>query len=118
MLVVGKILGPVLFLLLLVMIIAGYSRRKIGKNFGKYHRFGALLVLIVALTHATILFLKVGPPNTAWHLCGTFAVIFAILTMVVGHFRLKIGPEFIVHHQRLAWVSLVLAVLHRVLAFI
>lgn len=118
MLAVGKILGPVLFLLILGMIIAGHSRKKIGKNFGKYHKFGAILVFLVASTHATLLFLTKGPPNTAWHLCGTFAVIFAFLTMAVGHLKKKIGPEFIVMHQRLAYVALVLAILHRVLAFI
>ena len=117
MLLAGKILGPVLFLLILIMIIAGMSRKKIGLNFLKYHRTGAMILFLVMAAHGTILFLKVGPPDTTWHLCGTFGAVSAFAAMVVALMRKKIGSSFLFVHQIFAFSALVLAILHRVIAF-
>ena len=111
----GLIIGLFTALVLVGQVVSSFFRRRIGKVFRRYH--GGLGILLTALlcAHGTLLFLVVGPPRSLWHFCGTAAAAMAVLALVSGYARHRLGQNFLSWHRGLGIAAVVFAVLHRVL---
>ena len=115
---IGMILGLVTAFVLFAQVVSSFFRKRIGGAFRKLHLGLGIVLTLLFCAHGTLLFLTFGPPRSLWHLCGTAAATVALLALISGFARKRIGEKFLSLHRVLGIAALVLAILHRMLAFI
>ncbi|MFA6003488.1 MAG: hypothetical protein WC881_05415 [Elusimicrobiota bacterium] len=92
---------------LLLLIVSGFLRPRLGAIFLKWHRAGTVALTLALAAHAAALYAE--SPRAGWHIAGGAALAGALATAAVGRLRMRIGARWFNLHKAAALAVLAVA---------
>jgi len=109
---IAKTTGYVAVGVLVAMILAGMTRRKLGKAFRKLHVVLAFVLCGCTAIHVAVFLVEYGTPAVLWLWFGIAATVLLAATQLSGMLRPGRGRTFLRLHITGAVATLLLTVLH------